>query len=460
MPGSLRVVLAVIPECGFQRPRETKRPSFSPFLAPAPNLRASGLSYSLQKIVAKRRAGVGVMARSLNEDQGLTIVMKADDLSAAEGCSAGGVVAGRLETNIPSLDKGGDCIEHSMTTRNYRYSVADLPKLQPFGSVLADNISIAEYSEGSWSATKLLPRDDFSLHPGAHCLHYGSSCFEGLKAYRWDDPDDSLVVYRVDTHAKRMAQSAKTLHLPVPDPDMFVQMIQDIVSDSAESVPPAPGSLYLRPVLIGTDPNIGAASTASTSAVFYVLASPVDNYFAAGEKALRLLVEDKVPRTTPQFGCVKTGANYAAALGMTLEAKERWNVDQILFCPSGDVQETGASNFVLIDDKTLVTKPLCGSFLHGVTRDSVLTLASDLGYDVQERDFTVQDLLDWTKHGEAALSGTAAVLAGVGTLIYDDQTYELSGGVTGPNTRRLRKALVDIQQGAAADTHGWITKIT
>lgn len=344
-----------------------------------------------------------------------------------------------------------------MTARSWRYTAEDLPKLSPFGSVLAERLALAEFEGSNWSAPTLTKLDDFRLHPGSHCLHYGSSCFEGLKAYRWED--DSVVVFRADMHAKRMAQSAKTLHLPVPDVDLFHKMIVDTVTDALEHVPPAPGSLYLRPVLIGTDPNIGAAATASQTAMLYVLASPVGNYFAAGEKALRLLIEDTVPRTTPQFGQVKTGANYAAALGMTLEAKEKWNIDQILFCPSGDVQETGASNFVLIDDKTLVTKPLSGSFLHGVTRDSVLTLAADLGYDVQEREFSVDDLLKWTEHGEAALSGTAAVLAGVGTLIHGEKEYQLSGGQTGPNTRKLRKALVDIQQGSGNDAHGWIQKI-
>jgi branched-chain amino acid aminotransferase len=344
-----------------------------------------------------------------------------------------------------------------MTARKWRYTADDLPKLSPFGSVLADRIVIAEYANSKWSQPRLIAIDEFQLHPGAHCLHYGSSCFEGLKAYRW--ANESLAIFRADQHAKRMVQSAVTLRLPVPEPDLFQQMLLDIVADAAELVPPAPGSLYLRPVLIGSDSNIGAAATPSKTALFYVLASPVGSYFAKRERALRLLIEDKTPRTTPQFGRVKTGANYAAALGMTLDAKEKWNIDQILFCPDGDVQETGASNFVLIDDKTIVTKPLSDSFLHGVTRDSVLTLAGEMGYDVQQRDFSVNELLEWTKNGEAALSGTAAVLAGVGTLIHNDKEYVLSNNETGPNTRRIRKALVDIQQGETAESHGWITHV-
>ena len=344
-----------------------------------------------------------------------------------------------------------------MNARNWLYTADDLPKLAPFGSILAEKISISQFADGKWSAPKLQTLAEFSLHPGSHCLHYGSSCFEGLKAYRW--ADDTIAIFRADQHAKRMMESAEILRLPIPDAAMFQAMVGEAVSAAAEMVPPAPGALYLRPVLIGTDENIGAASSPSSTASFYVLASPVGSYFAGGEKALRLLVEDQVPRTTPQFGRVKTGANYAAALGITLEAKEKWNIDQILFCPSDDVQETGASNFLLIDDKTVWTKPLADSFLHGVTRNSVLQLASSMGYEIREKNFSVKELLDWSEKGEAALSGTAAVLAGVGTLIYQDREYTLSGGATGPNTLRLRQALNDIQQGVGDDPGGWITKV-
>ena len=344
-----------------------------------------------------------------------------------------------------------------MAARNWRYTADDLPQLSPFGSVLAERMPIAHFHAGRWSATKLIPLDEFALHPGAHGIHYGSSCFEGLKAYRW--PDDSLVIFRAKQHAQRMGQSAASLCLPIPDAGMLTQMMADAVLDAAEQVPPAPGSLYLRPVLIGADRNIGAASTPSKSAYLYVLASPVGDYFAGGDHALRLLVEDERLRTTPQFGAVKTGANYAAALGITLDAKKAYKVDQILFCPQGDVQETGAANFVMIDDKSVITKALCGSFLHGVTRDCVLQLARDLGYEVQERDISVDELLAWTQHGEAALSGTAAGLSGVGTLIYRGKEYALTDRRTGPNTRRIRQALMDIQQGTRPDTYGWLMKV-
>ena len=347
--------------------------------------------------------------------------------------------------------------ETEMNAVKWRYSADDLPRLSPFGSVLAEKMSVARFTDGKWQPSQLTKLDEFRLHPGAHCLHYGSSCFEGLKAYRWDC--DSIVLFRPDRHIARLQQSANLLRLPVPDGDAVLEMMTTTVLESASEIPPSPGALYLRPVLLGTDHNIGAAAKPSESAVLYVLASPVGDYFAGGDRALRVLIKESA-RTTSQFGKVKTGANYASALGMTLDAREQWNTDQILFCPDSDVQETGASNFLLVDDKTIITKPLSDSFLHGVTRDSVLQIGRDLGYDVQEKDFNVAELLKWTEHGEAALSGTAAVLAGVGTLIHDGKEYTLSGGKTGPNTRRLRESLVNVQRGVESNGHGWIKKLT
>ncbi len=339
----------------------------------------------------------------------------------------------------------------------WRYKATDLPSLSPFGSVLAATMPVSKFADGRWSKTAIIDLDDFRLHPGAHALHYGSSCFEGLKAYRWED--NTLALFRADRHARRLGESAQALRLPPPDPDMLEAMFVEAVREAAALVPPDPGALYLRPVLLGEDPNIGAASRPSSTAVLYVLTSPVGDYFAGGERALRLLIEAEHPRTTDQFGKVKTGANYASALGATMDAREKYQIDQILFCPGGDVQETGAANFILIDDNHVITKPLSDSFLHGVTRDSVLTIAGEMGYSVEERNFTVAELLAWTQHGEAALTGTAAVLTGVGTLIHEGQEYHLTGGDTGPNARRLRQALNDIQRGKQPDNHGWIKRV-
>jgi branched-chain amino acid aminotransferase len=301
------------------------------------------------------------------------------------------------------------------------------------------------------------PVGPLDIHPAAHVLHYASTCFEGFKAYRW--ADGSVNVFRMDRHIERLRQSARALVLPEPDAAQLSQMIRATIDQNRKEVPEAPGALYMRPLLFGTTPNIGAAATPADEATLVVLASPVWDYFAGGMKPLRIYVEDVNSRTATQTGRVKTGGNYAAALGPTLEARKQFKADQVLFAPGGEVQETGAANFLLIKKGKILTRSLDSTFLHGVTRDSLLTMARDDGYSVDERVFNVSEMLEWSKDGEAALSGTAAVLAGVGVLIHHGKEYPLSGGEVGPTTQELRQKLVAIQRGEIADKHGWITRI-
>jgi branched-chain amino acid aminotransferase len=256
-----------------------------------------------------------------------------------------------------------------------------------------------------------------------------------------------------------MRQSARSLVLPIPDAGQLREMLLAAVDQNRAEAPEAPGALYLRPMLIGTTPNIGAAATPATSAMLVVLCSPVWDYFAGGAKPLRIYVEEHATRCAGHLGMVKTGGNYAAALGPTLMARNDYGADQVLFCPGGEVQETGAANFLLIRDGHILTRSLDPTFLHGVTRDSLLQMAPDLGFKVEERVFTVDEMVDWVKTGEAALSGTAAVLSGVGTLLRNGHEIRVGDGGVGPNTQRLRAALVALQQGTTPDTRGWLTKV-
>jgi branched-chain amino acid aminotransferase len=329
--------------------------------------------------------------------------------------------------------------------------------MSTFGTVFCDDFIVARYADGKWQQAAIEPLAPLALHPAAHVLHYSSTCFEGFKAYRWDD--GKARIFRLHDHVARMQKSAASLCLPVPDADKMAQMVIDIVAHNVEDIPAPPSSLYLRPTLIGTLPNIGAAAAPSTEATLYVLTSPVGDYFDGGERPLKLLVEDTKARSTEQLGSTKTGGNYAAALGPTLAAKAEFGVDQVLFCPNGDVQETGAANFLLIGDEEVITKPLDTSFLHGMTRDSILKLAADLGYKVSERNFTVDELLVAARDYEAALSGTAACLAPVGTFVYKGEEITVRDGQPGPNTAKLRDALQSIQYGDAPDTHGWLTEV-
>ena len=331
------------------------------------------------------------------------------------------------------------------------------PQRPAFGTLLTSHMAVATYQGGRWSPSEIKPVAPIELSPAAHVLHYASTCFEGFKAFR--RADGTVHVFRMDRHIQRMRQSARQLVLPEPDAANLAGMVRAVIDRCRDAVPEAPGALYLRPMLFGTTANIGAAATPAAEASLIVLASPVWDYFSGGVKPLRILVDDENTRSAAQMGMVKTGGNYAAALGPTLSARAKHQADQVLFCPGGEVQETGAANFVLIRDGELLTRGLDTTFLHGVTRDSLLTLARDLGYKVSERVFDVKEMLDWVKSGEAALSGTAAVLAGVGTLIYRGTDHRVGTGEVGPLTRALRTQLVAIQQGDAPDRHGWLERV-
>lgn len=326
------------------------------------------------------------------------------------------------------------------------------PRSQPFGSVMAPTMATARTRDGAFGDWQLGPVGPLELHPAAHALHYGSACFEGLKAHR--GVDGVVRLFRLRDHAVRMARSAAVLHLPPVDVGWLAEMVRAVVRANESETPAPPGALYLRPTLLGLDPNIGSATHPSDEALLYVLASPVGDYLAA-DRALGLGIETELPRTTPQFGTIKAGANYAMALGPTLRTRREDGAHQVLFAPGGQVQEAGPANFCLLDDTTLITPPLDDTFLHGITRDSVLTLAAELGYRVEERPLGVDELLTRAASCEAALMGTAAVLAGVGWVAHEGRRVQIGDGEVGPQTKRLREALQDVQRGASPDRWGW-----
>ncbi len=327
-----------------------------------------------------------------------------------------------------------------------------------FGTVLASQMAVASFGDGQWSAHEFRKYGTLELSPAIHGLHYGSACFEGFKAYRW--ADGSINVFRMDRHLARMQKSAECLEMPKPVPAQLAAMVTGVIDRVRGEVPEAPGALYLRPTLFGTGASIGGATSPATEAMLVVLASPVWDYFAGGEKPLRIYVEEKLTRTSTLMGQVKAAGNYAAALGPTVAARRNHQADQVLFCPGGSVQETGAANFLLIREGRILTRSLDSQFLHGITRDSLLTIAPQLGFAVEEREFTVEEMIAWAKDGEAALCGTAAVLSGVGTLVCaDGRETAVGGGDVGPHTKRLRKALVSMQRGEIPTPAGWITRV-
>ena len=333
------------------------------------------------------------------------------------------------------------------------------PTASPFGTVFCEYMSTARSSENGYVyGGEVEPYGDIAFSPAAHVLHYGSALFEGMKAHRQED--GTLAIFRLDDHVRRMQRSSISMRLPVPDFDLLRTMIIDTVEANCREVPEPPGSLYIRPALVGTEPNIGAAATPSSSALLFIVNCPVGDYFKGGVRPLTLLLEEKIPRTTPQFGMVKAGANYAMALGPTLDAMAATpGIDQLLFATDGGISETGAANFFVLDDDRLVTRSLDSSFLHGVTRASIIELASDLGYVVEERSIQATELQEWALRGEAFLAGTAAVISPVGTILAEGKSIQFGDGLPGANTMKLRDALVKIQNGKADDLHHWLTKV-
>lgn len=328
-----------------------------------------------------------------------------------------------------------------------------------FGTEFMPEMAINWFKDNQWGGPEFVSSDSLPLHPGSHVLHYSSTCFEGLKAFR--QKDGSVKIFRMDQNLKRFAQSSKLISLPEIDESVTAQMILDVAAKYKDEVPDAPGSMYIRPTHMGTEASIGKAAGASSESCQFVLLSPVGDYFSSEASALRVLLDEEGMRCAPHMGMIKSGGNYASALNPIMEARAKYNADQILFAPGGNVQETGAANFLLIDDNEIITKALDPTFLHGVTRDSILTLARDNGMTVSERELSISEVLERSKNPEceAALSGTAAVLAPVGTFIYKDEEHSVGSGSLGPITSKLRQQLNSIQWGETEDTHGWLTSV-
>jgi len=283
--------------------------------------------------------------------------------------------------------------------------------------------SIHARDDKGWSDIEYVPSDQLPLHPGAHVLHYASTCFEGLKAFRHED--GSIAIFRMDRNVARFAQSSQLLALPEIDAAHTTQMINQLVDRFRSEVPAAPASMYIRPTHIGTEAAIGKAAAPSLLSTQYVLLSPVGDYFEGGEANLRLMLDDEGVRCGHDHGMVKGGGNYASALKHILRASAECNADQVLFCPGGNAQETGAANFI------------------------------------SERELSIEELLDRASHSEceAGLTGTAAVVAAVGTFIYKGVDHVVGNGKPGPGMRALRAQLNDIQWGKSPDVHGWLTKV-
>ncbi|HIJ96329.1 MAG TPA: branched-chain amino acid aminotransferase [Desulfuromonadales bacterium] len=337
--------------------------------------------------------------------------------------------------------------------------IADQTKLG-FGKYFTDRILMIEWkaSQG-WCDARIEPYAPFALDPACLVFHYAQEIFEGLKAYKW--ADGSVALFRPEMNARRFNQSGDRLCLPPIPEELFLKGIEQLVSLERDWIPTASGtSLYIRPTLIAVEPVLGVKP--SDHYYFYVILSPVGAYYAAGFNPINILVEDHFVRAVPGgTGEAKTGGNYASSLKAGLEAKKK-GYDQVLWLDGRErryIEEVGAMNMFFAYGTHIVTAPLAGSILSGVTRDSVLKLAPTLGYTVEERQIDVDDLMADIRSGkitEAFGSGTAAVITPVGKLCYKDEVLQLTGGNVGQITQNLYDTLTGIQTGKLKDDFGWV----
>lgn len=335
-----------------------------------------------------------------------------------------------------------------------------------FGRVTAPLWFRAWYRNGAWERGRVEPWSTINLHPAAIVLHYAQCIFEGLKGYKM--PDGSAALFRPEMNARRMNHSATRMAMPeIPEP-MFLDGIRTLVDCQRKWIPDPPGSLYIRPTMIGTEPCIGVR--ASSEYLFFVIVLPSGSYFpqvrSGSTGTVRVFVSESVGRASRGgTGDAKAGANYSVTLQVIGAAKKK-GCAQVMFLDShGErtVEEMGGMNVFFLRGDTLVTPPLTGTLLAGITRDSLLKLAPTLGVKVREERIAWDELLAQVKSGqvsEAFACGTAAVITGIESFVLENGTEaKVGNGQCGPVTHKLFDALRNIQYGVSKDPFGWVVPV-
>lgn len=328
-----------------------------------------------------------------------------------------------------------------------------------FGNVFADHMFMMNYEKGrGWFDPRIVPHGKLELDPAAMALHYGQEIFEGLKAYR--GRDDALYLFRPADNFHRMNRSAARMCMPEMDVPLVVEALKKLLLLDREWVPRSPGaSLYIRPTMIAVDPFLGVRP--SNTYLFFIITGPVGPYYKEGLNPVKIFVEDKYIRAAAGgTGEAKTAGNYGASLLATEEA-QRKGFTQVLWLDALEhkyVEEVGTMNMFFVINDEVVTAPLGGTILPGVTRDSVIRMLQDRGVKVSERPLSINEITAAALNGElkeAFGAGTAAVISPVGQLTYKGRDYPVAGGAMGELSRRLYDELTAIQYGEKDDPYGW-----
>ena len=337
-----------------------------------------------------------------------------------------------------------------------------------FGRYHTDHmVSVLYTHERGWYDARVLPYGPIELDPSAIVLHYAQEVFEGLKAYRW--ADGSIVSFRPEANAARLRSSARRLAIPELPEDVFIESLQQLIALDERWVPPAGGeeSLYLRPFIIATEPGLGVRPASEYR--YLVIGSPAGAYFKGGIKPVSVWLSTEYVRASPGgTGAAKFGGNYAASLLAQAEAAEH-GCDQVVWLDAIErryVEEMGGMNLFFVfgsgGSARLVTPELSGSLLPGITRDSLLQLASDGGFAVEERKIDVEEWRKGVAAGEITevfACGTAAVITPVSLVKFGEGEFTIADGDPGEVTMALRDTLTGIQRGTFADNHGWMARL-
>ncbi|MGD9482163.1 branched-chain amino acid aminotransferase [Streptomyces sp. TRM70308] len=337
-----------------------------------------------------------------------------------------------------------------------------------FGRHFTDHMVTIRWTEGrGWHDAQLEPYATFPMDPANMTLHYAQTIFEGLKAYR--QADGSIAMFRPEANAERFQRSARRLAMPELPVEAFVEACELLIRQDAAWVPGAgEESLYLRPFMFAAEVGLGVRP--ANEYLFVVIASPAGPYFPRGVKPVSVWLSTEYVRAAPGgMGEAKTGGNYAGSLVAQAQAAEQ-GCDQVVWLDAAErrwVEEMGGMNLYFVHgsgaDATIVTPKLTGTLLPGITRDSLLSIAEDLGYRTEEGRVSTDDWREGNADGsitEVFACGTAAVITPVGSVKSAAGEWTVGDGEPGPVTMRLREALLALQTGHAPDPHGWLHRIS
>lgn len=332
-----------------------------------------------------------------------------------------------------------------------------------FGDIFTDHMFAMNYEAGKgWFDFRIEPYGDLKVDPAAMALHYGQAIFEGLKAYK--GKDKGIYLFRARENLKRLNRSALRLCMPEVDVDLVMEGMKKLILQDREWVPSSPGtSLYIRPTMFATEPHLGVRP--ANAYLFFIIIGPVGAYYKEGLNPVKIYVEDFYVRASQGgTGEAKTAGNYAASLLAAEKAKER-GFTQVLWLDAAErkyIEEVGTMNMFFVIDNEVLTAPLTGSILPGITRDSVIHIVRNWGLKMSERSLSIDEVISAAKNGtlqEAFGTGTAAVISPVGQITYKGEDFIVAGGKMGELSQRLYNEIVAIQYAEKPDPFEWVERI-